>query len=83
MPQVLGGGGLAVKSIRTNPRTHAPEGDERIRTAEQGLGADPVYELLAALREIHARCVDHNLSGTLTTLDWVAAKCAALLEKHK
>lgn len=32
-----------MKSIRTTPTVHAAEGDERIRTAEQALGADAVY----------------------------------------
>jgi hypothetical protein len=37
-----------VKSIRTEPLNHAAEGDERIRTAEQALGTDPVYEAFLA-----------------------------------
>lgn len=32
------------KSIRTNRWREAVKGDERIRTAEQAPGADPVYE---------------------------------------
>jgi hypothetical protein len=35
-----------VKTIRTEPRDDGTQGDERIRTAEQWLGADPVYEAI-------------------------------------
>jgi len=37
-----------VKSIRTDSSIHAAEGDERIRTAEQGLGTSYTYEQFGA-----------------------------------
>jgi hypothetical protein len=40
-----------VKSIRSNPRNHAAEGDERIRTAVPAPSTDPAYELLADMAE--------------------------------
>ena len=33
-----------MKSIRSNPRNHAAEGDERIRTAVTEPSTDPAYE---------------------------------------
>ncbi len=38
-----------MKSIRTDPRNHAAEGDERIRTAVTAPSDDVVYEFRAAL----------------------------------
>jgi hypothetical protein len=43
--------GCDVKSFRTDPRNHAPQGDERIRTAVCELGYESVYDLLRVVTD--------------------------------
>lgn len=46
---------MSTPTIRANPTNHAPEGDERIRTAELCLRTDLAYE---DLREVDARLTE-------------------------